>query len=159
MVGGGEGGVGPVPMVRPVALAPGLWSAALMTARPGSPLCMTSLHAYFHNRDQATFQRQLSTALLADVNARDWLGRTVLHLACAASARASTEYVRMLLAHPRIDLNLQDAESHWTALHRALYNGNITAAYVAFCYFGATIPNSPPFSASFCCREATLIPH
>jgi ankyrin repeat protein len=94
---------------------------------------MTSLHAYFHNRDQAAFQRQIS---LTDVNARDWLGRTVLHLACAASARASIEYVRILLAHPAIDVNLQDVESHWTALHRALYNGNISAAYVAFRRFG-----------------------
>lgn len=93
--------------------------------------CMTSLHAYFHNRDQAAFQRQLSTPILIDVNARDWLGRTVLHLACAASARPAIEYVRMLLAHRAIDVNLQDVESHWTALHRALYNGNIAAAYVA----------------------------
>jgi hypothetical protein len=91
---------------------------------------MTSLHAYFHNRDQAAFQRQLSTSILTDVNARDWLGRTVLHLACAASARPATEYVRMLLAHRAIDVNMQDVESHWTALHRALYNGNIASAYV-----------------------------
>jgi ankyrin repeat protein len=93
---------------------------------------MTSLHAYFHNRDQAAFQRHLSTALTADVNARDWLGSTVLHLACAASARPATEYVRLLLAHPGIDVNLQDVESHWTALHRALYYGNIAAAYVVY---------------------------
>ena len=77
---------------------------------------MTSLHAYFHNRDQAAFQRHLSAALITDVNARDWLGRTVLHLACTVSARPATEYVRLLLAHPGIDVNLQDVESHWTAL-------------------------------------------
>jgi ankyrin repeat protein len=94
---------------------------------------MTSLHAYFHYRDQAAFQRQLAAApLQTDVNARDWLGCTVLHLACAASARAATEYVRMLLAHPGIDVNLQDVESHWTALHRALYNGNIATACVLY---------------------------
>jgi len=93
---------------------------------------MTSLHAYFHNRDQAAFQRHLSTALIVDVNTRDWLGRTVLHLACAASARPATEYVRLLLAHPGIDVNLQDMESRWTPLHRALYNGNIATAYVAY---------------------------
>lgn len=93
---------------------------------------MTSLHAYFHNRDQVAFQRHLSTTLISDVNARDWLGRTVLHLACAASARPATEYVRLLLAHPGIDVNLQDVESHWTALHRALYDGNIAAAFVVY---------------------------
>jgi len=90
---------------------------------------MTSLHAHFHNRNQAAFQRQLSAA---DVNARDWLGRTVLHMACASADKAATEYVRLLLAHPAVNLNLQDTESHWTALHRALYNGNIHAAYVVY---------------------------
>ena len=34
----------------------------------------------------------------------------------------------MLLAHPNINVNLADTENHWTALHRALYNGNITIA-------------------------------
>lgn len=63
-----------------------------------------------------------------DVNARDWLGRTILHLACSASDPASVEYVRLLLAHPAINVNVQDTESQWTALHRALYHGNISAA-------------------------------
>ncbi|KAH9930197.1 uncharacterized protein B0H18DRAFT_1083842 [Fomitopsis serialis] len=63
-----------------------------------------------------------------DVNARDWLGRTVLHLAAAAQDAAATEYVRMLLAHSDIQINLTDAESHWTALHRALYHGNLSTA-------------------------------
>ncbi|KAH8989434.1 hypothetical protein EDB92DRAFT_1868224 [Lactarius akahatsu] len=89
---------------------------------------MTSLHVYFHNRDQAAFQRQLAVALPTDVNARDWLGRTVLHLACSALDPAATEYARMLLAHSGISPNLQDVESHWTPLHRALYNGNLSTA-------------------------------
>ncbi|KAF8264440.1 hypothetical protein EI94DRAFT_1738425 [Lactarius quietus] len=89
---------------------------------------MNPLHVYFHNRDQAAFQRQLAVALPSDVNARDWLGRTVLHLACSALDPAATEYVRMLLTHPGISANLQDMESHWTPLHRALYSGNLSAA-------------------------------
>ena len=118
---------------------------------------MTSLHAYFHNRDQAAFQRHLS---LTNVNDRDWLGRTVLHLACAASARAATEYVRLLLAHPAIDVNLQDLESHWTALHRALYNGNVATAYVAFRHTGSDSTQLTTLCpASYCCREAILTPH
>jgi ankyrin repeat protein len=64
----------------------------------------------------------------ADVNTRDWLGRTVLHLACAATDNAAVEYVRMLLAHPAVNVNLQDRESNWTALHRALYHGNLASA-------------------------------
>ena len=108
---------------------------------------MTSLHAYFHNRDQAAFQRHLSTALITDVNARDWLGRTVLHLACAVSARPATEYVRLLLAHPGIDVNLQDVESHWTALHRALYDGNIAAAYVVYHHIWCCSIKLTPFQS------------
>lgn len=34
----------------------------------------------------------------------------------------------MLLAHPAINVNIMDKESHWTPLHRALYAGNIPAA-------------------------------
>jgi ankyrin repeat protein len=118
---------------------------------------MTSLHAYFHHRDQAAFQRQLAAALPIDVNARDWLGRTVLHLACAVTARAATEYVRLLLAHPGINVNLQDTESHWTALHRALYNGNIAAAYVSHNVVWVRRYQSYPFPAPFFCRGAMLI--
>lgn len=67
---------------------------------------------------------------VCDVNARDWLGRTVLHHACASTDPSSLEFARLLLAHPAIDPNLPDKESHWTALHRALFNGNIAAACV-----------------------------
>lgn len=62
---------------------------------------------------------------LPDINTRDQLGRTVLHLACAAPPLECTEYVRLLLKHPAIQVNLPDQESQWTPLHRALYNGNI----------------------------------
>ncbi|KZT68694.1 hypothetical protein DAEQUDRAFT_757422 [Daedalea quercina L-15889] len=119
---------------------------------------MTALHAHFHLRNQQAFQRLLdggggsrsqasglsssggkswnrpsplsgnAAAAPLDVNARDWLGRTVLHLAAAAQDAAAPEYVRMLLAHPDVQLNLTDAESHWTALHRALYHGNLATA-------------------------------
>ena len=70
----------------------------------------------------------LGAVMAGDVNARDWLGRTALHLACASAEPSAIEYVRLLLAHPAINVNLQDVESHWTALHRALYHGNIAAA-------------------------------
>lgn len=62
------------------------------------------------------------------MNAKDWLGRTVLHLACSATDRASVEYVRLLLGCTGINVNVQDVENRWTALHRALYNGNVEAA-------------------------------
>lgn len=56
------------------------------------------------------------------------MGRTVLHLAAASTAPSAQEYVRMLLAHSQINVNLQDYESHWTALHHALYHGNLATA-------------------------------
>ncbi|KAG8768966.1 hypothetical protein FRC12_005243 [Ceratobasidium sp. 428] len=63
-------------------------------------------------------------------NSRDMLGRTVLHLACADIAPIALEFTRALLALPsvQIDINAQDTESGWTALHRALYAGNLPAA-------------------------------
>jgi len=63
-----------------------------------------------------------------DVNARDWLGRTVLHFACSSGEASAPEYVRLLLAYPGINVNVQDLENQWTPLHRALYNGNIITA-------------------------------
>ena len=69
-----------------------------------------------------------------DVNAKDWLGRTVLHLAVAITEPYALSYVRMLLAHPNINVNIQDVESKWTPLHRALYMGNIAARCVLFLY-------------------------
>ncbi|KZP19714.1 hypothetical protein FIBSPDRAFT_1024492 [Athelia psychrophila] len=157
---------------------------------------MTTLHAYFALRQQQSFQRALEgssrgqsqahpspspggakswskpSALTAssnaylDVNARDWLGRTVLHLACAVAEPSSLEYVRLLLAHPAVNVNLADAESHWTALHRSLFHGNIGAAvlllkrsdidtslkdhegYTAFDLYNSTIPSTKPASWS-----------
>jgi inhibitor of Bruton tyrosine kinase len=105
-----------------------------------------ALHVYYILRDQQAFQKLLevskqslsrtphrkphSTASLVDVNARDEFGRTVLHLSCSDPSPTSLEYVKLLLTHPCINLNLQDEESHWTALHRAGYVGNIAAWHV-----------------------------
>ncbi|THH07852.1 hypothetical protein EW145_g3098 [Phellinidium pouzarii] len=118
---------------------------------------MTALHAYFTLRNQQAFQRLVDASRTAnasnapvlsssggrswnrpsslpgraepscDVNARDWLGRTVLHLAVSSLDPAALEYVKLLLTHPRIDVNISDKESHWSPLHRALYEGNLAA--------------------------------
>ncbi|MCO5596225.1 hypothetical protein L7F22_050285 [Adiantum nelumboides] len=64
----------------------------------------------------------------AEVNRRDHYGRTVLHLVSASTEPVSIDYLTALLAHPAINLNLQDHESGWTALHRALYHGNLLTA-------------------------------
>lgn len=125
---------------------------------------MNPLHALFHLREQQRFQRTLEAARQTstkpsatstsggrswtkpsplssgaiqgaiDVNGRDWLGRTALHLACTSTEPYALEFVRLLLAHPGINVNIADVESHWTALHRALYHGNLAAAYVITCF-------------------------
>ena len=120
---------------------------------------MTLLHELFNTRNIQDFQRlldanidrRISTVtssssssvpkswtrsagfIPVDVNARDGMGRTALHL--ASSSLESVEYVKALLKHPNIDPNLMDLESHWTALHRALYYANIPAACVLFFAF------------------------
>lgn len=109
---------------------------------------MSNLHAYFALKNEQAFSKLLEaiksrkqpstpssslgkrSALLTqdiDVNAKDWLGRTVLHIACSTIEPYALTYIRMLLAHPAINVNVQDAESKWTPLHRALYSGNLSA--------------------------------
>ncbi|KAL5492938.1 hypothetical protein ACEPAI_4386 [Sanghuangporus weigelae] len=97
-----------------------------------------------------------------DVNARDWLGRTVLHLAVSSLDPTALEFVKLLLSHPRIDVNVPDLESRWTALHRALYVANIPACvlllqradidvslkdfegYTAFDVYNSTVEGTKP---------------
>ncbi|WWD16076.1 hypothetical protein CI109_100501 [Kwoniella shandongensis] len=64
----------------------------------------------------------------ADINERDSLGRTVLHLAASSLTPMSYTFLSILLRNPNISVNLQDQESGYTALHRALFAGNIRAA-------------------------------
>ncbi len=116
---------------------------------------MSLLHVYFNLREQQAFQRLLDSSTShgskrrssssggkswsrpsplssshgrLDVNATDLLGRTVLHLVASATDPSATEYARMLLAHPSIQVNHCDRESRWSPLHRALYHGNIETA-------------------------------
>jgi hypothetical protein len=64
----------------------------------------------------------------SEVNARDHMGLTVLLRAASSTAENAIEFVRALLEHPAVDLYMQDPESGWNCLHRALYSGNISIA-------------------------------
>jgi len=64
----------------------------------------------------------------ADVNTRDSFGRTILHHAASSHSEDAPRFVQALLEIPFIDLYAQDSESGWTALHRALYFGNVSIA-------------------------------
>ncbi|KAA8644251.1 BTB domain and ankyrin repeat protein [Aspergillus tanneri] len=63
-----------------------------------------------------------------DLNARDQLGRTLLHLVVSSAKPSAVRFAISLLEVPFLDIYAQDWESGWTALHRALYAGNVTIA-------------------------------
>ncbi|RYP34112.1 hypothetical protein DL767_004447 [Monosporascus sp. MG133] len=63
-----------------------------------------------------------------EVNSRDHAGLTLLLRAASSTSPTAVSFVEALLDHPAIDIYIQDAESGWNALHRALYNGNISVA-------------------------------
>ena len=63
-----------------------------------------------------------------ELNSRDHAGLTVLLRAASSTKSSAKEFVRVLLEHSALDLYIQDPESGWNALHRALYSGNISIA-------------------------------
>ncbi|CAK7221916.1 hypothetical protein SCUCBS95973_004663 [Sporothrix curviconia] len=63
-----------------------------------------------------------------EINSRDHAGLTILLRAAASSSENAALFVQALLEHPAIDIYVQDPESGWNALHRALYAGNIAIA-------------------------------
>ncbi|KAJ4293969.1 hypothetical protein N0V88_005483 [Collariella sp. IMI 366227] len=64
----------------------------------------------------------------SEVNSRDHAGLTILLRAASSTAENAISFVDALLEHPAIDIYVQDPESGWNALHRALYAGNISIA-------------------------------
>ncbi|OBT45947.1 hypothetical protein VE00_04261 [Pseudogymnoascus sp. WSF 3629] len=64
----------------------------------------------------------------ADINSRDSQGLTILHRAVSSHTAESMDIALTLIEHPLIDLYVQDKENGWTALHRALYFGNVFIA-------------------------------
>ncbi len=64
----------------------------------------------------------------ADVNWRDSNGVTLLHNIASCTHETASQFAVALLQAPSLDLYIQDMESGWTALHRALYFGNVTIA-------------------------------
>ncbi|EXJ53896.1 hypothetical protein A1O7_09232 [Cladophialophora yegresii CBS 114405] len=65
----------------------------------------------------------------ADLNTKDSFGRTILHHAASLRSEDALQFVKVLLEMPFLDLSIQDLESGWTPLHRALYFGNISTAH------------------------------
>lgn len=63
-----------------------------------------------------------------DVNWRESHGVTLLHHIASSTNQNASEFAIALLQLPLLDIYVQDEESGWTALHRALYFGNIAIA-------------------------------
>lgn len=57
-----------------------------------------------------------------EINARDRWGRTVLHLIASNATEnvsgSGSDFLELLLTCPSINVNVQDKENGWTALHR-----------------------------------------
>jgi len=68
------------------------------------------------------------TLTRAEVNSKDKYGITLLHLIASSAAANASSYALDFLETPLLDLYVQDLESGWTALHRALYFGNVSIA-------------------------------
>ncbi|KAI3399026.1 hypothetical protein diail_8053, partial [Diaporthe ilicicola] len=64
----------------------------------------------------------------AEVNSRDHVGLTLLLRAASSDSENAIAFVQALLDHPAVDIYVQDPESGWNALHRALYKGNVSIA-------------------------------
>lgn len=64
----------------------------------------------------------------AEVNSRDYMGLTILLRAASSDSANAIDFVEALLDHPAVDIYVQDPESGWNALHRALYTGNVSIA-------------------------------
>ncbi|KAJ5550201.1 hypothetical protein N7461_004899 [Penicillium sp. DV-2018c] len=123
---GSTGGVsGTAAILSPKAASPGTMIASspnmpVSKKKPGSSPATPV-------PDRST-PRKSSTLTRADVNARDSHGRTLLHHIASSSKSTAPEFARALLQIPFIDIYMQDLESGWTALHRALYAGNAAIA-------------------------------
>ncbi|KAL9601488.1 MAG: hypothetical protein Q9179_002857 [Wetmoreana sp. 5 TL-2023] len=120
-----------------VAGTGGLYGAS--TASPGTSLGTSPTLTHkdkraasggFYGFTSAKGTKQSPSLVLtrADINCKDSSGCTLLHLIASSTSEDAICFAIALLDVPLLDLYVQDAESGWTALHRALYFGNIAIA-------------------------------
>ena len=110
------------------------------TGSPGSAVAVSPSHASKNKKPSGSnslglpaFSANLISAASfssrrADLNWRDSNGVTLLHSIASSTDETASQFAVALLQEPLLDLYVQDAESGWTALHRALYSGNVTIA-------------------------------
>jgi alpha-tubulin suppressor-like RCC1 family protein len=96
---------------------------------PRTPVKSRKSSGYTQSTAGTSQAKGLNTVLTrADVNAKDGFGRTLLHHVASSRKATAVEFAAALLEVPLLDLYAQDTESGWTALHRALYFGNVSIA-------------------------------
>lgn len=96
-------------------------------AHGASPRNMRSKKSLSH-MGSAGAKNQTSGLTKSDINSRDSQGLTILHRAVSSHTPESLGIALAFIEHPLIDLYVQDKENGWTALHRALYFGNVSIA-------------------------------
>ena len=110
-------------------------NVGLVGASPGKALA-TSLSLHSKSRSHSEWGHATRgnkglgqlTLTRADINSRDAHGVSLLHHMASSTADNASSYALAYLELPMLDLYIQDLESGWTSLHRALYFGNVTIA-------------------------------
>lgn len=87
---------------------------------------------YLSKQELVHLQQQLKyTGLkLLDLNKRSAKGRTALHVAASWNR---VEIAQLLINCPLVNVNLQDRENGWTALHRYFFLKNTFVK--AYCFY------------------------
>ena len=96
-------------------------------ASPGTSLS-TSPTVIKGRRTHGGQTRGTVTLSRIDVNWQDKNGVALLHYIATSTKQTATGFAQALLEVSFLDLYTQDIESGWTALHRALYFGNVSIA-------------------------------
>lgn len=123
-----KGGVGgPVALHAAGAGSPGTSLSTSPTLTPKGKR-VTSVGSYGNTNTKGTKPSNPLVFYRTDINCRDLNGCTLLHHVASSTGEEAHLFATALLNVPLLDLYAQDTESGWTALHRALYFGNIAIA-------------------------------
>jgi alpha-tubulin suppressor-like RCC1 family protein len=120
--GGGGGGGGQTNSLGAIVGSPEIGS----NASPRHVVKSRKSSGYMGNAGGSKGQSNALTK--ADLNNRDHSGLTLLHRVVSSTAESAISFALALIENPLVDIYLQDRENGWTALHRALYFGNVAIA-------------------------------
>ena len=92
--------------------------------------------------DLSTFQKISKRVCANGAQIRDLVGRNALHVAASCNR---SDILEWLVKECGVDIELRDAESGWSALHRSLYYGHLkcTVDLVKVGRLAAFAPTNP----------------